>query len=330
MTISLADMAQGFALRKQGGAIKAEQQRLGTEMTTGVVADTSRHLRGNLTGIGAVDASLSRLGAFKAANAAATGLAGATQTALGAISGLADGLSMLLSDPTMTGSAAGVNAAAAEAHQRFISTVAILNTDFAGEPLFAGAGSGLALDGAEQILSALDTAVAGQQTAGGLMDAVDAWFDAPDGFAAHYQGEDARAAMSIGPDDSVRLDVTAMDAGLRDTLKSLALGALLDRGALAGNGAARQAVANASGEALITGKDHRLALQAKVGSVEAHLARAATRGASEASALSIARVGMVAADPYETAVRFEAVSTQLETLHAVTARMSKLALVDFL
>jgi flagellar hook-associated protein 3 FlgL len=46
--------------------------------------------------------------------------------------------------------------------------------------------------------------------------------------------------------------------------------------------------------------------------------------------LEIARADLVAIDPFEAATRMEAAQTQLETLYSVTARLSRLSLVDFL
>ena len=56
----------------------------------------------------------------------------------------------------------------------------------------------------------------------------------------------------------------------------------------------------------------------------------AIRNAAEASALQIARNGLVAADPYDTATAIQAVQTQIETLYTLTARLSRLSLTDYL
>lgn len=330
-TISLADMANTFALRRQSGAIKAQQQQLANEMTSGVVADTGAHLRGNFTELGAIDASLSRLNAYKGANAAAAGTASAMQAALDQVGKVVDRIALVMADPSMIGSGAGVDAAAAEANEGFQSAVALLNTDFGGQKLFAGTGTENALADADVILAALEDATAGAQSASELAAAVKGWFDSPEGYAAvAYGGDAARAPLAVGPGEQVALGITAMDPALRDTLQSLAIGALVHRGALADDPAGRQGLIQGAGNALVASKDARTALQTTLGTAEGHIERARVRSESESAALKMARVGLVVADPYETAVRFEATSTQLETLHAVTARLSKLSLVDFI
>ena len=81
---------------------------------------------------------------------------------------------------------------------------------------------------------------------------------------------------------------------------------------------------------MIAADSNLTAVRADVGISEAQITDTLTRNASEASALAIARNGIVAADPYETASNIEAVSIQLETLYSLTARLSRLTLVNFL
>ncbi len=71
-------------------------------------------------------------------------------------------------------------------------------------------------------------------------------------------------------------------------------------------------------------------MRAHVGSVEAHVEQASARNAAETSALEIARSDMISADPYDTASALEAVTTQMETLYTLTARLSRLNFADYM
>ncbi len=71
-------------------------------------------------------------------------------------------------------------------------------------------------------------------------------------------------------------------------------------------------------------------MRANLGTVEAHIETVSVQSASETSALEILKANLLSVDPYETASELQAVQTQLETLYALTARMSRLSLVDFL
>jgi flagellar hook-associated protein 3 FlgL len=109
----------------------------------------------------------------------------------------------------------------------------------------------------------------------------------------------------------------------------MALGALLDRGALAGNTAERAALAGASGEDLLAAKDRLVALRAGVGDAEAAIDRARPH-ASERAAAELASAAIVEADPFRAAAELQAVQGQLETLYAVTARLTRLSLTEYL
>lgn len=329
--ISLGDMARTFALRRQNTDLKAEQHRLSTEMTTGLVADSGKHLRGDFSGVAAMDASLSRLEAYKPAQAMAAGVASGMQAVLGTVGALAGDLATTLSDPKVSGLSSVVDIAGREAAEGFQAAVSLFNTRYADQSLFAGTVTqGTALASADAMLDALQTATAGAVSAADLEGAVNAWFDDPDGYAAFYGGGAPRGNIALGAEDRVSLGVTALDPAIRDTLKGMALGALLDRGVFAGDSAARSQVALRAGAALVASSQSRIGLEGRIGVAEARIEASQTRATSEISALKIARTAMLSADPYETAVRLTAVETQIETLNTVTARLSKLSLAGYL
>ena len=60
------------------------------------------------------------------------------------------------------------------------------------------------------------------------------------------------------------------------------------------------------------------------------ISAAETRNSSEESALQIARNDLTSVDPYSTATKLQETQTQLETIYALTARMSHLSLLDYL
>jgi flagellar hook-associated protein 3 FlgL len=81
---------------------------------------------------------------------------------------------------------------------------------------------------------------------------------------------------------------------------------------------------------LLQNDTDRAFLRGNLGFAQARIEQAQTRNESEIAALEIARSDLLSIDPYEAATRLEAAQTQLETLYSVTARLSRLRLVDFL
>jgi flagellar hook-associated protein 3 FlgL len=258
-------------------------------------------------------------------------LTGAMQTVLNTVEGMASSLGPSLLAASNAG-ATQVNLAAGEARQKLDTAIGLYNTDLGGRALFAGvATDGNAVIDVEALLATLDTEIIGATSAADVEARVTAWFEAPTGYATlGYLGGSSLAALAIAPGETAGLDFTAADPGIRDTLKGLVMAAMLDRGALAGHPFARADLARRAGENLISSQTSRTNMAARLGTVEGQVEAASVRNSAEASALGIARNGITAIDPYETASRLEATRQQLEMLYTLTARISRLSLVDFL
>jgi flagellar hook-associated protein 3 FlgL len=332
--ISIGDMAQNFLLKRQNIALKQDIQRLGTELSTGRVADTARATRGDLVPMAAIESALARAQGFRAATAEAALFTRGAQETLAVVDNLATGFASSLRLAATSGAPVLVASAASDALQRFEGLIAALNTRIGDRTLFAGDQPGLpALAPPAVILDALGAAVtaAGATTAPEVEAAVAAWFADPAGYAATaYLGGAPLAALPVTPEDSARFDVTALDPAIRATVEALALGALLTRPAAPALAAERADLALRAADRLATTATDRALLAGRVGTVEERIDRAASRNQAETAALELARAAIVEADPYESATRLEAAQGRLEALYAVTARLARLSLVDFL
>ncbi|MDP4034456.1 MAG: flagellin [Pseudorhodobacter sp.] len=330
--VSLGDMAQSFMLRRQNAALKSDLQTLSTELATGRVADTAKQTRGDLAPLSAIDATLSRLRAYGSATAESALFTQGMQTVLASVEQLASDFGPVLLQSSSPGNPGVVANLGTEARQKFETVVSLLNTRMGDRTLFAGqATDSAALADPETILSALDTAISGATSALDVQTAISDWFDDPGGYAAiAYLGGNALAPLPIAQGEAAHIGVTAMDPAIRETLKGLAMAAMLDRGALAAAPAARADLARRAGDSLMASQTDRAGMAAGLGVVEARIEAASTRNTAESSGLEIARLGIVSVDPYETATKLEATQTRLETLYTITARLSRLSLMDFL
>jgi flagellar hook-associated protein 3 FlgL len=332
--VTLGDLAQAHVLRRESAALKSQVRVLTAEVTTGRAADTARAVSGDLVPLAAITTSLMRAGGFRAATAEAGLFLQGMQSVLERVDSIAQDLSSTLLTTANSGHATMLSAVSAEATSRFDAAVSALNTRLGDRTLFAGMQTGgPALVPSSVMLDdiAAAAAAAGASTAAEVDAAVRAWFDAPGGFAAQgYRGGAAPAALPVSPEDDVAIDVTADDPTLRDTLAGLAMAALLDRGFPSGLHAERIDLARRAGETILSAQTDRAALAGRIGTAQARVESALQRNATEVSALEIARAEILAVDQYAAATRLEATQTQLETLHAVTARLARLSLVDFL
>lgn len=329
---SLGDLAQSIILQRSGVRAKAQIQKLSTELTTGLASDRAAHLSGNLSPLAGIEASVARLSGFHNVTSDMGLTAGVMQTVLSTIGDNASAVSGRLLSAASSFSPDQVAAVAQESVSRLDTAMNALNTRYGDRTVFAGVALNQpAVISSTELLDLLQGVVAGATGPQDVETLVSDWFNDPAGFATQaYRGGRPLEGVLVAPGETAQLDVTALDPELLETLSAMALPALITRGVLAGQTIGQADLAKRAGERLLEGATGRAQLAARLGTTEAQLDGAATRNASEASALEIARVDLIGVDSFETATRLEATQTQLETLYALTARMQRLNLVDYL
>lgn len=334
--VSQGDMAQNWLLRRQNADLKTVLNRLTHEMSTGRRADLSGAVGGDFKVLAGIEHSLSLLGAFRTATSEAQTFTETLQTAFETVQKITTDLAPALNSAGTTGSATHVATASQDARQKFFSAVSALNVRVGDRYALSGdATDRKPILGAQEILDELTLAITGQVTGTGVITAIDGWFDALPGGGGYvdtiYGGSaTALAPFRVGEGEEATMTITATDPTLRETLKGLAIAAMVKEGALAGDLTGQSFLMKTAGDRLIANGQSLAILRAGLGTTEQAIATAASKNQAETSALEIARNRIVAADPFETASELEAVRGQLETLYALTARLSRLSLADYL
>lgn len=329
---SLGDLAGSFALQRRTLATKLEIDRLSAEATTGQAADLADHLGAAYGQVAGIDTSLARLAARQTLAKSTAVVAEAMQTALSVVDTVASDYGAALMSAANTAQSTQLNAVLMNGQTQFEAAVAALNTRFSGRSLFAGTQTGsAALSGAETILTALETVTDGLDGAAAVEAAVSAWFDAADGFdTVAYQGGAALEGLELAVGEQADIGVQANEAALKDTLKGLALAALMGRGLLQGDASQQASLGRLAGETLLSAQSGRTELAARLGTAQQAIEAAETRNSTEISALEVARARLTEIDPYEAATQLEAAQAQLEKIYSITARLASLSLLDFL
>lgn len=332
--VSIGDMAQTYMIRRQNSDLKATAATLATELSTGQTSDISKRFSGDYSVVSSIETSLTSLGTYKSAANEAGQFASAMQLTL---ENFQDRTTTAMSSLLLTGNSASktqIESTATDVRVQFDAAVTSLNTQVGGRSLFAGiATDGPAMASPDVIIEDLKLAIAGATTAADVEAAVDTWFDTPGGGydTVAYLGSDTPLTpFQIGLGEQADISITAADSEIRDTLKGLALAALISEGALSGDVSEQALLLQSAGESLLTAGDNQTIMRASLGSAEAHIENVVTQTTTEIAALEIVRTELLAVDPYAAASELEAVQTQLETLYALTARMSRLSLVDYL
>lgn len=331
---NIGDLAQTALLRRDTARVKGDLDRLTLEMTSGRIADLNAALKGQFGPLAGIGRSLSMSDAHLAGNATAARFAEGQQIALGVVHELVQTAGPAFLEAAGPGSDVQRGVIAAQASQQLRQAVGALNTQLEDKALFAGAAlDGRALADAETMLDDLEAAIAGVVGPADVLDVVADWFEAPGGGfeTLAYQGSAAPVSdMVIAPGDTAGFGVTAADTAVRQALRGFALAALLDRGLFADDPSARQAVLQGAGETLVTAADGLTVRRADIGFTEARIETARVRTEAEVGALRMAQAALNEADPYETALRLQDVRVQLETIYAVTARVSYMSLAQVL
>lgn len=330
--VSIGDLAQSLVLRRSNTSAQDGLMRLTADLAVGSASDPGRHLAGHLSPLAALDGDIARTQTYARASSRAATQTAAMQAALARVDDLSTQAASTLiragesRDP-------GTLALASDAAQgAFASAVSALNTRVAGHSLFAASASDQpALSRDTDILAAARLAIGPAASPSDIETALDSWLNDPTGFeATAWRGGGDILRLPVAPGEEVRIDATARDPRLHSTFKGLILGALLADTGFGGDTAARADLSRRAGLSLMAGSEGRADIAAQLGQAEARIDLARTRATAEQSALSMARNDLLAIDLPDTVARLNETESRIQMLYALTSRLSRLSMADYL
>lgn len=336
MTVqSIGDQARAFAMQASANRIKTTLATLTAELASGEVADLGSRLQGNTQHLAGIESRLSALAQFKRNATEAAAHTQGMQDALTSVQTMTESLGRGLYIDPVSATNGLMAARSAEAASTLRAVIGQLNGAVGQRFLFSGTASDTQpLASADTILSALTTRVAGLTKAADVAAAVSEWFDAPPGLGGFadtgYQGGAGGQQTPIGEDSTITLTTTALSPAIRDSLKGLAMAALVDRGALPGGGQQARNLLQAAGKSLLDNSPALIAEMSRVGYAQQVIASVQVQGDAATATLQTARNTMREADPYATSAAVTEAETRLQTLYTVIGRLSQLKLADYL
>ena len=330
-----SDLARLHMLQKQALDTRNKLDVAGQEMASNLKASRFEATGGNLTRLFALERSLDRNAVFASNVALTETRLDVMQESLGRVLASVQDLSLDLSQAVGQGDYSTAMLHASTARESFLANVGTLNTQVAGQSLFAGtATDAAAMAPGAAILADLDALVGGATTAAGAQAAIDGYFaKSPPGafYTSGYLGAGADLTpVQIGEGQAVDYGLRAEDDRLVAVLKSQAMAAVVAGGALAGSQAEQMALLGTAGQLMLNAKEGMLDLRAEVGVKQETVERAKAERTSERETLDLARTKIVATDPLVSASAYQALETQLQTVYTVTARLSGLRFLDYL
>jgi flagellar hook-associated protein 3 FlgL len=329
-----SDLARLQALQKQAFATRNKLDVAAREMTTQLKANRFDATGGNLTRLHALERSLDRNAVFTETISLTELRLEIMQESLGQILTPAEDLAIDISDSVGKGDYATSLLHAATARRNFAATVGLLNTQVAGQSLFAGtATDSAALAPADAILADLDALAGGAATAADAIAAIEAYFAKPAGafHASGYVGSTTDlTAVDIGEGQRLDFGMRADNDGIVAVLQAQAMAAVVAGGAFAGNQDEQMALLAESAAQMLPAKEGVLKLRAGVGSLQEAVEHARAERVGERDTLDLARAKIVATDPLEAASAYQALEVQLEAIYTVTSRLAGLRFANFL
>ena len=332
--LSLGDLAGNFLLRRQNVALKQSMSRLTNEVTSGRAQDSVSHLSGRLSALASFERDLELIEAYRTSASEARVHAASMQAALGQVqdrgADLAETITMASTLPNSVARAS----LAASGRQTLEDALSALNTQAAGRYVFSGTQTSTPpLGTTETLLSEAGASLSGLTTAQDVLAAADAFFDPETGSfdALLYKGgKTDLAPISLGEGRTVTFDIRADDPALKSALKTAVLSALIEDIAPALAPEEITELFSAMSGRAAADQDGLVRLQADLGFAEQRIEARSVEISSWKSATQLARNDLLSVDSYEAATELEAVQQQLETLYSLTARSSRLSLVNFL
>ncbi|MRX49806.1 hypothetical protein GI374_04930 [Paracoccus sp. S-4012] len=332
MPIVTGDLARSFSMNQAYGKTKQRLEILTREVASRQHADVARTLNGDTRGLSALRHRMTLLDTFRT-NLAETGARfNVMQAALANMhDAVAKAAPALLAPPGQGALAADAVLADAEGNLQRIMTA--LNASQAGEYVFSGASPATpAVRPASAVIDAIAPRLQGLSTAEAVAQAVDQFFSASGG--GGYLDSGLSGALQpagpvhVSPGETVASPVTAASGPLREAVKGALLAVLAGRRIPPLPPDEKSRLVTAAGTRLLSAGDGLTQLRAGQGVLEAQVERARLRNDYERSAVEMAYANIVTPDPYRAAAALSEAQSGLETLYAITARLSRMSLAE--
>lgn len=332
---SIGDLSQSFQLRRDTTRIKADLNRLTSELSSGVTDNIVDRTKGNFGPLSGIERGLARMDSFNTVIAEQSLVVTTLQSTLSNMRALGEDIRGALLTVPDTVNPALIRNAGADALSRMNAAINGLNGQTGGVTIFAGVEvDGPAVADLETIMSALEAEItlASATTAQDVETIVANWFAVGGGFdTIGYVGGAAMAqGVQLSDREKLPTSITAEAEEIRSFLGAMALGGLLGRDLFLADPDEQGNLARLAGERLFDADSQLVDLQSSIGLMEAQLERAAVEVAAESDSLTIARSELIEIDPFEAAVNLQNAETQLQTLYSITARLSRLSLTQYL
>lgn len=330
---SVGDLARQLVLSTHHSNLKTNLDVLAIQVATGLTHNASSHLGGDTSTLLSINRTLEKLDGYKTNLVETSYLTNTMQTSLELVQTSSQNTAQILINAEMTPSDSILDNLMEEAQNSLDILVGEMNRNVAGRFLFSGTATNTpAIYDVENLIADATAAVAGATSKDEIFTQLDLFFSAGGFFetTAYTGSDDALQPVPISETDNVKIDITARDERIKEVFKPLVAAVVAMDNSLNLTLNTVMDVLRHSGEELFDAQSDLTTVRAELGLLEARIESASVRNEFEISSTSLSKLDLIGVDAYEASVNYESTSVQLESLFAITARSSRLTLVDYL
>lgn len=332
--LSVGDQSMNFMSLRNGGEIKSSLARLSNELSTGKAADIAAHMGGDTRQFSGLVHSLRILSAHQSTLKETSLVLNHMQTSLEHFDSSRERIMSEFLTLGPVGVSTNFSQLAVSGRETFDTLVGALNSEIAGNSLFAGSAlDANALSTGATMLDDIRSRLVGATTQAQVENIVDSWFnDTGGGFdTLGYTGDlGSYQSRRIGSDNVSEIAIRADDPRVRSVLQGVALGVVAAEMSNELLPEDQTSLLQAAGALLLKSAAGMVELQGYLGGLQSSLEVNRSRNESEKTAVQIAINEVGTIDPFETASKLQAIQLQLETHFTVSARLSQLNFAEYI
>lgn len=346
MSVYVSSSARSDMLRVQALRLQRDLAAAQVEAATSRKNDLGLAVGGTIGRSVSLRADMSRVETLMSTNSIAAGRLDATQTSLSNLAKIVDKVQQTAFGalgPT------GRTSLASGARDALGQMSAAMNASVGGQPVFAGLKTDASpfanyLNAASPPKAALDVAfqaafgfpqddpqvanITAQQLKSFIEGPFQALFNDAAWTTTWSSASDLRMSGRISPDQSIETSITANETAFRKTAAALVMAA--DLGTKGLNDNAFQELLSQTRKTLGESSTGLVELQATVGTMQDRITTASQTMKASLTTLNHSINDIESVDPFEASTRVTDLMQRLETSYALTARIQKLSLLNYL
>jgi len=334
ITSGYSNLGSAMLLSSQNTSMKVALEKAGDELSTGRKQDLIKATSGDLGKLFSIEATIGKLGTEANAIDLASGKATVTQLSLSEIHESLVEFGPQLLAAVERGDVQTSRLIAKDARQGMRAVVSAINVRYGRHGVFSGAAvDQQAISSADDVLADISTIIASSTDSTTALAAIDTYFFSPGGgFETNiFQGA-AQNAPPFRSEDGTTIEYAqrADSHGVRSALRSLSIAAVAADAPNFLDTSHQTDLLREAGHAAIDATGMIIEMQESLGFSEGRIEQARAKNQAMAGLFELEKTSILAADPYESATRFQALEGQLQTIYTLTARLSGLSLTNFL